>query len=103
MDQREAYILLNMMEGVGPVTVRNLADALGAPDDILQAPAGALTAVPGVGNGLADKILRQRETLDAQREIKRAAEMGLRLITPADGEYPEQLKQIHDPPLALYV
>jgi hypothetical protein len=31
MTDREAYIALNMIEGLGPVTVRALIDALGSP------------------------------------------------------------------------
>ena len=47
MNDRDAYIALNMMQGVGPVTVRALAAGLGAPARILTADAKELQRVPG--------------------------------------------------------
>lgn len=92
-----------MMEGVGPVSVQALVAALGTPGAIWEADRPTLLEVPGIGPGLADKILRQRNQLDPQNEIRRAAQLGAVLITPADPGYPPALTQIHDPPLALYV
>ncbi len=103
MQDREAYIVLNMIEGLGPVSVRRLVDALGAPKAILEADREALMQARGVGEKLALKIMVQRDDLDAGAEIKKAAECGARIITPLDDEYPDALKTIHDPPLALYI
>ncbi len=103
MDAHEAYIALNMMEGVGPVSVQALVAALGDPQAIWEAGRTTLLKVPGIGPGLADKIQSQRNSLDFQDEIRRAAQAGATLITPADPDYPPNLTQLHDPPLALYV
>ena len=103
MQDREAYIVLNMIEGLGPVTVRRLIDCLGSPKAILDADREALMEARGVGEKLALKIVVQRDSIDPDEEIKKAKESGARIITPLDDEYPEALKAIHDPPLALYV
>ncbi|MGI6086476.1 MAG: DNA-processing protein DprA [Kiritimatiellia bacterium] len=103
MNAHEAYVALNMMEGIGPVSVKALVEALGSPEAIWQADRSTLMKAPGIGPGLADKILSQRNQIDPGNEIRRAAEMGAALITPADPGYPPALAQIHDPPLALYV
>lgn len=103
MEQRKAYIILNMIEGLGPVSVRRLVDALGSPKAILEADRDALMEVRGVGEKLALKIITQRDTINAEAEIDKAAEIGVRIITPLDDEYPGMLKTIHDPPLSLYV
>jgi len=103
MEQREAYIVLNMIEGLGPVSVRRLIDLLGSPKAILEADREALMEARGVGEKLALGIIAQRDSLDAGAEIKKAEAVGARIITPLDGEYPAALKAIHDPPLALYV
>lgn len=100
---REAYIVLNMMQGVGPVSVRTLAAGLGSPEAILAAGREALLAVRGVGVEVVNQILRQREALDPAAEERRAAQAGARLVTLGDAEYPARLATIHDPPLALYV
>jgi DNA processing protein len=103
MEQRNAYIILNLIEGIGPVSVRRLIDALGSPKAILEADREALMKVHRVGEKLALKILTQRDNLAAETEIDRAAKIGARIITPIDEEYPEVLKTIHNPPLALYI
>ncbi len=103
MEQRAAYIVLNMIEGLGPVSVRRLVDTLGSPKAILEADRDALMEARGVGEKLALKIIAQRDQIDPEEEIKKAADASARIITPLDDEYPDALKSIHDPPLALYV
>ncbi len=103
MDQREAYIVLNRIEGLGPVSVRRLIDALGSPRAILDAGREDLMTARGIGEKLALKIIRQRDDIDTETEARKAADVGARIITPLDDEYPGALKGIHDPPLALYV
>lgn len=103
MDEREAYVALNMMEGVGPVSVRALATALGSPQAIFKASKTELLKAPDVGAAVIEKILVQRRQAHPEREIGRAEKLGARIITPVDPEYPKLLLKIHDPPLALYV
>ncbi|HEY5652991.1 MAG TPA: DNA-processing protein DprA [Pontiella sp.] len=103
MQNREAYIVLNMIEGLGPVSVRRLIDCLGSPKAILEADPESLMEARGVGEKLALKIISQTGNLDASAEIEKAEDYGVRIITPLDDEYPASLKAIHDPPLALYV
>ena len=103
VDSRRAYIVLNMMQGVGPVTVRTLAASLGSVEAILTADKASLMKVPGVSGDIVAKILNQRGKLDPVAEEASAAARGAHLVTPVDAEYPKRLLQIYDPPLALYV
>ena len=103
MNEREAYIALNMMERVGPVVVRSLAEALGSVSAVFEADEKHLQKARGVGPDLASAILSQRDGIDLQAELERAGEAGVRVITPLDEEYPAPLREIYDPPLALYV
>ena len=103
MNEREAYIALNMMEDVGPVGVRALVALLGAPQAIFDVEQERLLAADGIGRAAAEKIIDQRRRICPADELKRAAGLGTAIVTPADGDYPKNLAQIHDPPLALYV
>ena len=103
MTEREAYIALNMMAGIGPVSVRSLVSAFGSAQAIWTADKSALTSVRGVGSELAQKIMDQRDRLDPVREEQDAVRRGYRVLTPLDPDYPVRLKEIHDPPLALYL
>ena len=103
MTSREAYIILNQIEGIGPVRVRALCDALGTPEAILTASAPALSAVRGIGPKVAANIVEQRGLRRADAEEAAAEKLGARLLTREDEDYPASLKTIYDPPLCLYV
>jgi len=103
MTPREAYIALNMMEDMGPIRARALEEALGSITDVFTADESSLMRAKKVGPEMARKIVQQRSEMDPQEEIARAKKLGIHIVTPLDEEYPELLKAIHDPPLALYV
>ena len=103
MNEREAYIALNIMEKVGPVGVRSLVEKLGSAYAIFDADKIALKSVKGIGPETVEAIISQRESVDWQGEIDRAQNAGARIITRIDPEYPPRLLEIHDPPMALYV
>ena len=103
MTEQEAYIALNMMERIGPVGVRALVAALGSASAIFDASSAALQQAAGIGPELAAALIRQRDDVPLAEELARAEDTDTRIITPLDEEYPEALRQIHDPPLALYI
>lgn len=103
MDRRHAYIALNMIDNLGPVRVRKLVEALGAPEAVFTATVEELMQVEGIGRDLAQKIVTQRDEVDPEAEESRAARHEARIITFEEEDYPEPLKTIYDPPIALYV
>lgn len=103
MDSREALVALNLIEGVGPIRVRQLLEHFGDAPAILQASRSEMLRVRGIGEDTADAIAAWEKTVDLAAELKRIADFGCRIVTQADPEYPELLKQIYDPPIVLYV
>ena len=94
---------LNMIEGVGPIRVRQLLDRFGDAPAILQASRSQLTSVSGIGEDTAEAISKWDSTVPLEAELKRIADFGCQIVTQNDPEYPELLKQIYDPPIVLYV
>src|SRR5271163_4219464 len=103
MDSREALVALNMIEGVGPVRVRQLLDKFGQPPTILAASRQQLVRVQGIGEDTAQAISEWEKTVDLQGELRRISEFGCHVVIPPDEDYPPLLRQIYDPPLVLYV
>jgi len=103
MEPREALVALNLIEHVGPVRVRQLLEHFGEAPAILQASRHQLLQVRGIGEDTADAIVNWEKTADLSAELKRIAEFGCHIVTQADAEYPELLRQIYDPPTVLYV
>lgn len=103
MTPSDAYLALNMIPELGPVTLRAAVEHLGSPQAVWQADAGDLASVPGVGRARAAKFVQAREGIDPDHERRRAAGIGAEVLTWADDTYPECLAAIHDPPPVLYV
>jgi DNA processing protein len=103
MDSHEALVALNLIEGVGPVRMRQLLDFFGDAPAILKASKQQLLQVRGVGEDTAEAIAKWESTVDLAGELKRIADYGCHIVTQADAEYPPMLREIYDPPIVLYV
>src|SRR2546422_327845 len=103
MDSREALLALNLIEHVGPIRVRQLLEHFGDAPAILRASKHQLLQARNIGEETADSIASWEKNIDLGAELKRIAEFGCRIVTQADAEYPELLRQIYDPPIVLYV
>src|SRR6266850_6292759 len=103
MEPREAMVALNMIDHVGPVRVRQLLELFGDAPTILSASKQQLLRVHGIGEEAAESISSWEKGIDLNAEIKRINEFGCRIVIQSDPEYPESLRQIYDPPIALYV
>ncbi len=103
MDPREACVALNMIDHIGPVRARLLLEAFGDAPAILAASKSRLLQVRGIGEEAAEAIARWEQNVDLNAELKRIADFGCQILTPADADYPPMLRQIYDPPIVLYV
>ena len=91
-----------MVGEIGSIRLNKLLDYFGQPENILKAPAEKLIAVSGIGRQIAQQITSfKKEDLD--KELALAKKLGLKIITPDDANYPQNLKNIYDPPIVLYV
>lgn len=92
-----------MTYGIGTRVYRKLLGAFGSAEAVLRADPRDLTHVAGVGQALAEAIAAARDNADVQAELELVEKVGARIITVDSPDYPEDLKKIYDPPLALYV
>jgi len=103
MDSREALVALNLIEGVGPVRVRQLLEFFGEAPAILAASRHQLLAVRGIGDETATAIHGWEKSIDLAAELKRITDYGCHVVTQQDAGYPPMLREIYDPPVVLYV
>jgi DNA processing protein len=102
MDSREALVALNMIEHVGPVRVRQLLEHFSTAPAILSASRNQLQHVRGIGEETAEAISNWEKSVDLAGELKRIADFGCHVVIQSDEEYPAPLREIYDPPIALY-
>ncbi len=103
MTNREAYILLNMISGVGTARFKALVAEFNEPCKIFEQSIEKISGIRGISPALAEKIIYWEKDLDLDAELEFARLSGTQIISMADAEYPEILKGIYDPPLCLYV
>ncbi len=103
MERREAYIALNLLPEMGPMRVRALLDCFPDPCAALAAPEAELLRVPRLGPKCAEMIRHWERNCDLPGELRRIAQSGTQVVTLEDRDYPALLKEIHDPPICLYV
>jgi len=103
MNATEACIALNMLPTVGPVRLRKLLEVFKDSPRILAAKRSELRMVEGIGNEVADQISNWESIVDLAAELKRVREFGASVITQESPSYPKSLREIHAPPIVLYV
>src|SRR5438094_440604 len=103
MNATEACIALNMLPTVGPVRLRKLLEVFQEPQQILKAKRGDLRKVEGIGNEVADQISNWESTVDLPAELERIRDFGATVLTQQSPSYPPPLREIHAPPIVLYV
>jgi DNA processing protein len=95
-------VRLSLVSGVGPLLRRALLEQFATAGSVLAASYEELQRVDGIGPKTAARIVAAKDEVDAEAELRIAAEHGVDVLTEADLEYPRPLRQIHDPPGVLF-
>lgn len=102
MNDRHYLIALSMVPGIGPMRMRRLLAAFGAP---AAAWAATLPALRGAGleEKQAGALVALRRTLDPEALPARLEAARTRALVPGDAEFPPALTDLPGMPLILYV
>jgi len=95
------WLRLTLIPAIGPVRARKLLERFIQPDKILLASQKEIAAV--LGNSLAEAINQQRKRIDIDKQLRLIEEYQVKIITQDNPIYPENLKNIFDPPLVLFL
>ena len=99
------WVQLSLTEGIGPVLVRRLIEAAGSAEAACAADVDLLNNIEGIGLAKSRKIAAalRAAAAEADREIDRATEARITIISQDDESYPPLLRSIPDPPTVLYL
>lgn len=101
-ERQELWLALMLTPTMGATRARHLVEHFGSVEAVFHA---SLTELEGSGlqAAAAQSIGTGKSRELAQGEITKAAAVGARILSIDDADYPPQLKQIYDPPVALYL
>jgi DNA processing protein len=101
--KRHVWLALLLVPGLGNIACKNLLKRFGSPEHIFGASLSDLMEVEGVRKTTARKILNREFSADPSETLMRIEKCGARIIPYGDPHYPPALREIHDPPMLLYV
>lgn len=100
--ERSAYLFLSLLQArVGSSVISRLGDL--APETIPAMSSRELAEKIKLSDRARQAFDDLKSTFDAGATERRLEERGIRAVTLADEEYPQRLREIPDPPPALFV
>ena len=97
------WVALSRVKGLGCVGFKKLAGHFADPTAALSARPAELKNVPGLDKDAIEGLLGFSEWAEAEAEIRRSREAGVRIVPFIDPCYPARLRAIADPPPLLYI
>ena len=94
------WIWLSRVRGLGAGRARQLVEFFGGEEALLAAQEPELREA--VGEALAASLLEARRQEEINDHVRACRQAGVRILTPASPAYPQALRDIYDPPCALY-
>ncbi|PRB82823.1 DNA-processing protein DprA [Pseudomonas sp. MYb185] len=105
-DRRQAWLALSLLDGLGPAARRQLLELVADPPALLHADLLTLGSL-GLPARLQHSILQCRGDSRVLQGIEQSLtwleQPGCHLLTLDSPDYPPLLREISDPPLALFV
>ena len=96
------WLALSLTPGLGASRIRKLVEHFGRVDRIFQVSLTELEAT-GMRAVSAQSIATGKSFELAQEELGKAAAANTSVVALSDSQYPPRLKEIYDPPVALFV
>ena len=95
-------IAIGFIPGIGNYLTRQLISYCGSPEAVFKTKKQKLMNIPGIGETLADQILKKEVLQEAEKELKKVEKEGAQVLFFTHPAYPQQLKAIGETPSMLY-
>ena len=99
----KSLIHLNLIPGIGNHTIRRLLAAFGSAEKSLAATSAELAQIDGLTPDVRQQLIDGRSHAPLAQELQLIEQHQCHIVTIDDDTYPPLLKQIHDPPVLLYI
>ncbi len=97
------WLALSLTPGVGSILIKRLLDRFKTPEAVFRASLKELLKIEGLGKKVAGEIKKGPLEKVVKRELSLLEEVGGKIVTLKNDDYPRRLKDIYDPPALLYL
>ncbi|XOV90930.1 MAG: DNA-processing protein DprA [Bacteroidota bacterium] len=103
MDEKVYQVALELIPGIGDITVRQLISYTGSASAVFNKDKSALKKTPGIGPRLINLISSNKSFDEALKIIDDCERQNIQILHYTDNAYPYRLKETPDFPNVLYV
>ncbi|NQV00682.1 MAG: DNA-protecting protein DprA [Parcubacteria group bacterium] len=100
--QTKYYNAFNLIGGIGPIGFKKLLTYFNSLEDAWSAEFNEFKQA-GLTEFVIEQIRKKRHKINPDWEMEKLDKQGINLITVQDKDYPRLLKEIYNPPAALYI
>ncbi|QXM06158.1 DNA-processing protein DprA [Crassaminicella indica] len=102
MNEKEYMVWLHSIDGIGNKTLENLLKIFGSAENIFKAPIEKFNQFRGINKAIVNNIVKNRNPYYINELMNKIKKHNIEIIGRNSKEYPENLKNIYNPPYLLY-
>jgi len=103
MTEREAFVCLNAVSGLGNMKIRRLIEAFGSGQSVWRQSGASLRRVEGIGKRIAENIAGFDWKTFLRQEMDQVHRHRITVLAFFEQAYPEYLRQTVDCPVVVYI
>lgn len=103
LENKKYWIWFSLIKNLGPKRKQKLLETYKTPEQIYNLKQEELLKVEGIGKELANNIINSKNEKTINYHIKYMQENNIDIININESNYPQNLKQIYDAPISLYI
>ena len=101
--EKRYWIWLSLIKGLGLKRKKQLLEIYKTPEKIYTLNKNDLLKIKGIGNETINNILDKKIRKEVDKHISYMLKNNINIISIQDKEYPNNLKEIYDFPISLYI
>ncbi len=102
-EEKRYWIWFSLIKGLGIKRKKQLLEIYKTPEKIYTLNKNDLLKIKGIGNETINNILDKKIKKDVDKHISYMLKNNINIISIVDKEYPNNLKEIYDFPISLYI
>ena len=102
-EEKRYWIWFSLIKGLGLKRKKQLLEIYKTPEKIYTLNKNDLLKIKGIGNETINNILDEKTRKDVDKHISYMLKNNINIISIVNKEYPNNLKEIYDFPISLYI
>lgn len=103
IESKKYWIWLSLIPSLGVKRKQKLLEIYKNPKGIFEASKNELKRIEGIGEDIVSNIINSKLERVIEKQKKQMLKENIDIISINDKKYPQQLKNIYDPPISIFV